>query len=398
MKIAVFHNLPSGGAKRALHGYVDYLNQHNHTVDIFVPSTANEEFLPLKDVANSLTVFPVGKTWKGSLYSTFRYVPPLIKTISLRDLEITQKEIAQTINSRDYDVVFSEQDQYTMTPFFLKYIKHPTVYYCPQPPRNEAILQTIENDTNINPLKKFIFNQADNRDLKIDAKNISYAQNILTNSYFTRESILRVYGLNSYVSYLGIDTDLFKHIEVPEEDFVLSVGSCRPSKGYDFIIRSLSLIDTEIRPKLVIVSNFSLQEWKEYLKKLASQLDVDLEILNLIDDEKLVLLYNQAKLVLYAPYMEPFGLVPLEAMGCGTPVVGVKEGGIRETVIHKKTGLHSERDEGLFAEATTELLSKDLKRYNMSKNSLKYIQDYWTLDHAGERLLWHLNRVIHARD
>ncbi|MEN6592269.1 MAG: glycosyltransferase family 1 protein, partial [Methanobacterium sp.] len=125
MKIAVFHNLPSGGAKRALHGYLDYLNQHNHTVDVFVPSTANEEFLPLKDVANSLTVFPVGKTWKGSLYSTFKYVPPLIKTISLRDLEITQKEIAQTINSRDYDVVFSEQDQYTMTPFFLKYIKHP---------------------------------------------------------------------------------------------------------------------------------------------------------------------------------------------------------------------------------------------------------------------------------
>jgi glycosyltransferase involved in cell wall biosynthesis len=145
---------------------------------------------------------------------------------------------------------------------------------------------------------------------------------------------------------------------------------------------------------LIIVSNFSLPDWKSYIEKLASQLNVDLEILDLIDDEKLVNLYNQAKLVLYAPYMEPFGLVPLEAMGCGTPVVGVKEGGIRETVIHNQTGLHSERDEHLFAEATTKLLTKDLKRYNMSKNSIKAVEDYWTLEHAGERLLWHLNRII----
>ena len=230
--------------------------------------------------------------------------------------------------------------------------------------------------------------------MKIDKNNISYARNILTNSYFTRESILRVYGLNSYVSYLGIDTTLFRPLEFPEEDFVLSVGSCRPSKGYDFIIRSLGLIEPEIRPKLIIVSNFSLLNWKIYLEQLASQLNVELEIIDMINDEKLVNLYNQAKLVLYAPYMEPFGLVPLEAMGCGTPVVGVKEGGIRETVIHNSTGLHCDRDEHLFADATTELLNKDLKRYNMSKNSIKAVKDYWTLEHAGERLLWHLKRLF----
>lgn len=397
MKIAVFHNLPSGGAKRALHGYVDYLNSQGHTVDVFVPSTANEEFLPLEDVSNSIKVFPVDKTLHGSIYSTFKYVSPLIKTISLRDLELTQKRIAEAINSEDYDVVLSEQDQYTMTPFLLKYIKHPTVYYCPQPPRNEAILKSVSRENeNINPLKRIIFNVADGKDLKIDRENISYAKNILTNSYFTRESILRVYGLNSYVSYLGIDTNLFRPLEVPEEDFVLSVGSCRPSKGYDFIIRSLALIKPEIRPKLVIVSNFSLPEWKDYLERLASKLKVKLEILDLIDDEKLVLLYNQAKLVLYAPYMEPFGLVPLEAMGCGTPVVGVKEGGVRETVIHKKTGLHSDRDENIFAKATTNLLSRELERYKMSKNSIRAIKDYWTLENAGERLSWHLNRVIGA--
>lgn len=394
MRIAVFHNLPSGGAKRALYGYVDYLNQQNHTVDVFVPSTADEDFLPLKDVSNSLNVFPVKKSLKGSLYSNLKYVSPLVKKISLRDLEITQKKIAETINSQDYHLVFSEQDQYTITPFFLKYIKPPTVYYCPQPPRNEAILERVENNREINPLKRFIFNYSDNKDLKIDKQNISFAENILTNSYFTRESILRVYGLNSLVSYLGIDTKIFQPLDIPEENFVLSVGSCRPSKGYDFIIRSLALIEPQIRPKLIIISNFSLPEWKKYIENLASQLGVELEILDLIDDEKLVELYNQAKLVLYAPYMEPFGLVPLEAMGCGTPVVGVKEGGVRETIIHNITGIHCQRDEKLFAEATTKLLLNDLERQKMSENSINAIEDYWTVKHAGNRLIWHLKRVL----
>jgi glycosyltransferase involved in cell wall biosynthesis len=239
-----------------------------------------------------------------------------------------------------------------------------------------------------------VYDYSDNVDLKIDKQNISHANYILTNSYFTRESILRVYGVNSFVSYLGIETKLFRPLEVSEEDFVLSVGSCRASKGYDFMIRSLALIEPNIRPKLVIVSNYSEPEWKTYLEQLASNLKVEIEILELINDDELVLLYNKAKLVLYAPYMEPFGLVPLEAMSCGTPVVAVKEGGVRETVIHGKTGLHTERDETSFAEATRELLLKKYKRYTMSKNAIKIIQEFWTLEQAGERLLWHLNHVI----
>ncbi len=395
MKIAVFHNLPSGGAKRALYGYVDYLDKEGHEVDVFVPSTANEEFLSLKKCANSLKIFPVEKTSRGYLYSSLKYVPPIIKSISLWDLEKTQKQIAEEINSADYDLVFSEQDQFTMTPFFLKYIKKPTVYYCPQPPRTEAILEAIsQRKRKLNPLKRLVFNYADNKDLKLDKDNLSHAKYVLTNSYFTRESILRVYGVNSYVSYLGIDTDLFQPQEGTEENFVLSVGSCRPSKGYDFLIRSLALINPEIRPDLVIVSNFSEPEWEEYLKKIASNLDVNLDILNLIDDDQLVSLYNRAKLVLYAPYLEPFGLVPLEAMSCGTPVVAVKEGGVRETVIHQKTGLHTERDEKLFAEATLNLLTDDEKRKEMSKNGIKSVKEYWTLKHAGDRLSWHLNRLL----
>lgn len=400
LKIAVFHNLPSGGAKRALYGYVNYLTNAGHIVDVFIPSTANEDYLPLKDVASSLKVFPINKTFFGSVLSNFRYFlsvksPP-------NNMEKVQRDIAEVINSSDYDVVFSEQDMYTLSPFFLKYVKKPLVYYCQQPSRyHDIILQKVAKKTTsykrslLNDIiDKIKFKYSVMLETKIDTYNASFSKYILTNSYFSRESLLRTYGLNSFVSYLGVDTELFKPLDIPKKDYVMSVGTCNPSKGYDFLINSLALIKPEIRPKLVIVSNSSDTKWINYLKSLASASNVELEILDMIDDTKLVKLYNQAKLVLYAPYLEPFGLVPLEAMACGTPVVGVKEGGVRESVIHGKTGLLTEREESLFAKVVEELLTKKLKREKLSKNGIKIVQSFWTLNDAGKRLESHLKNSI----
>ncbi len=396
MKIAVFHNLPSGGAKRALYGLVDYLVKSGHVVDAFVPSTANENFLPLKNVVDNLNIFKVRSSIAGSIYSSLKYVPPIIKQISLKDLENTEKEIAEIINKDDYDVVLSEQDQFTLSPFLLKYIEKPTAYYCQQPTRDEAILKNLSKITKNKPnrFKRLIFNYTNKKDLKIDINNASHAKYILANSYFSRESILRDYGLNSYVSYLGIDTNIFKKLEIPKEDFLLSVGTCTPTKGYDFLIKSLALIDPKIRPKFVVVSNHFELEWKNYIESLASELGVELEILDMIDDEKLINLYNRSRLVLYAPYLEPFGLIPIESMACGTPVIGVKEGGVRETIIHDKTGILVERDESLFAKAIEKMLQNDKKRIKMSQKSFDVVQKFWTLEHAGKRISWHLNRAI----
>jgi glycosyltransferase involved in cell wall biosynthesis len=397
MKIAVFHNLPSGGAKRALYGYVEYLTRNNHHVDVFVPSTANEDFLPLKNVVSNVHVFPVSTTLGNSIYSAIKYIPPQVKKISLRDLEKTEQNIAEVINKSSYDVVFSEQDQYTMAPFLLKYLKKPHVYYCQQPLRNDAISEVIfprKKNNLLGYLKRIGSNIVVKRGLDIDKNNSNYSKYTLSNSYFSRESILRMYGINSRVSYLGVDPEMFKRIETPKENFILSVGTFTPEKGHGFLVESLALMDPEIRPKLIVVSNSSYPPWKTYLEKHAADLNVEMEILSMINDEELTVLYNQAELVVYSPYLEPFGLVPLESMACGTPVVAVKEGGVRETVIHKKTGLLVDRDEELFSEAITKMLSKDYKRYDMGKNAIKTVENYWTIDHAGERLLEHLTRVI----
>jgi glycosyltransferase involved in cell wall biosynthesis len=205
---------------------------------------------------------------------------------------------------------------------------------------------------------------------------------------------LRSYGRNSFVSYLGVDTEVFKPLSIPEEDFVLSVGRLIPSKGFDFIVSSLGTIHSKIRPKLIIVSDEIDIHFKDSLEHFAQKNGVDLRIKSLIADDELVSLYNKSKLVLYAPYLEPFGLVPLEAMACGTPVVAVREGGVRESVIHNETGVLTQRDEAMFAQAVMELLSNEEKIRDMSQKAIECIEEYWTEEKAGKRLMWHINRVL----
>lgn len=392
MKIAVFHNLPSGGAKRALSNLVNYLFKQNHLIDVYVPESADENYLTLKNSSNNLFVFPIKKTIKNSICSLF-YRPSKIYEIAWGDLEETEKIIANIINHKDYDIVLCEQDQFTITPFFLKYITKPTAYYCAQPSRGkEKILTNLQCLANKDEfilkriLRGFFDKRFRDRQTIIDAENANNARFILTNSFFSSESILKSYGLFSHVSYLGVNTTIFKPQKAQRENFIISVGSCTPSKGFDFIINSISLIDVSHRPKFVIISNYSDLKWERYIRKLAKEKEVDIETRHLVNDNELVAFYCKASLLVYAPYLEPFGLVPLESMACGTPVVGVNEGGLRESIIHNKTGLLVPRNEKVFSDAIKELLFDEKKFNEMSNNAIETINNFWTLDHAGKRL------------
>jgi len=394
MNIAVFHDLPSGGAKRALYGNVKFLVEKND-VDVFIPSTANEDYLPLKDIVNNLKIFPVKNISKGFLISAIKYFP---SRVSLLDLEKTQKNMAEIINKEDYDVVLCEQDRFTMAPFFLKYLKKPHVFYCQQQIdfRYDVTWELYKNAGLIKKnlpeylRYKFYSSRMKNNDKKIS----EYSKYTVVNSNFSQETLLKSYGIKSFVSYLGIDPQLFKPINVSKENFVLTVGQCLPEKGFEFILRALGKIDDKIRPELVIVSDQGNIHWKNYLEKLAVKLGVKLRILNMITDEELIKLYNQAKLVVYAPYLEPFGLIPLEAMSCGTPVLAVSDGGVKETVIDGETGILTERDENMFAKEVIQLISNEKERKKLANNSIKAVNEFWTLEDSGKRLFNHLNRAM----
>ncbi len=144
------------------------------------------------------------------------------------------------------------------------------------------------------------------------------------------------------------------------------------------------------RPALVIASNFQDPREKNFLEQLASEKKVNLNLEKNITDERLLQLYNQASITAYAAIREPFGLVPVESMACGTPVVAVKDGGVKKSIMDEHTGFLVDRQPEQFSHALMRVLSEPSLAEEFSKNARRHVETNWSWDQALERLENHL--------
>ncbi len=397
MRIAVYHNLPSGGGKRAAQEMVKRLAKR-HTLDVYALSTAEHDFCDLRPYCNEHRVFPFQPL--PGFKSPFGRFNQGIRSIDLLRLMQTQQVIAKKIDSGTYDVVFVHNCQYTQSPAVLRYLHTPSVYYCQEPPRQmyEAppprpyytFSKWQRTGNMVDPLPHIY------RGLlrKTDRTNVRAATCVLVNSAFSRETLYRVYGILASVCNLGVDADRFRPLNLSEENFVVSIGAMQAKKGFDLLILSLALVSADQRPLLVIVSNDAEPREKDFLAQLAQQQGVAVEFRTRIsDDNELVSLYNRAVLTVYTPLMEPFGLVAIESMACGTPVVGVNEGGLRESVVNNETGVLLDRDPGSIAAAITQLLSDEQRRRQYGCCGRERVMQHWQWDSSIERLDYYLKRA-----
>ena len=395
MNIAVFHNLPSGGAKRVLHGLVRRWSELGCAVDVFTVSTADQAFLDLGPLARTVTVEPVRTTMRGVLRSARRYVPPGVPfRISLGDLEAAQRRLADKINAGKFDVVFVEQDGFTVSPFVLRFLDKPHVYYCQQPCRlaEVAAFRRLQSSWT-QSARGLVERYAAARLVAIDRSNALSARSILVNSEFSRRNVLNAYGRDASVCYLGVDLDLFRPLARAREHSVLSVGYLGALKGHDFIVAALGRIPERRRPRLVIAANVAEPAWRGHLERRAAAAGVALEIRTAVSDVELLELYNSSKLFVYAAHREPFGLAPVEAMACGTPVIAVAEGGVCESVVNGDTGILTERSEAAFADGVAALLVDDSRRARMSEQAIAATREFWSIAQAADRALQHLHRA-----
>ena len=400
MRIGVYHNLPSGGGKRALFEMTCRLVKE-HVVDVYTLSCAEHDFCDLRPHANHHTVFPFDPLPLAR--RPFGRLNQGIRALDLLGLRALQRRIAAQIDAADYDLVFVHHCRYGQAPSLLQFLVTPSVYYCQEPPRfvheppvprPYAQYSTMQRLGNFfDPLPTL------HRTLlaKFDRASVRATSLVLVNSAYSRESLYRIYGIFARVCYLGVDTDRFHPLGFPKESYVLSVGALNPRKGFDFLVQSLALVNSDPCPSLVIVSNFVDDRERNYLEELAIRLGVSIEFRSQVSDDELVRLYNQAMLTLYAPVMEPFGLVPIESMACGTPVVGVREGGVRETVLHEETGLLTEREPHSFARAVDDLLNEPEQRTCFGNQGREDVERRWQWRHCLSTLENHLDRAAQQK-
>jgi glycosyltransferase involved in cell wall biosynthesis len=400
MKIAVWHNLPSGGGKRALYYHVRGLVQRGHTVEVWCPDTADTSYLPLHDL---VTEHISALRWKR-IDLGLRPAATITHCINqlrlLRALEEHGRRCAEDIATRDFDVVLANPCRFYRVPAIARYLKVPSVLYLQEPQRYlyEArptlpwsALSRPDGTRSYSPaylarwISNFIYIQTLRVLMREELESVQAFGTVLSNSFFSRESILRAYGLDSKVCYLGVDTKTFIDRDEPRDPVVVGVGSFTLAKNIEFVIRAMAHVRTVPR-RLVWIGNIADRGYFAALQRLASSLDVILEPKLLVSDDELVTILNRASVMAYAPRLEPFGLAPLEANACGVPVVTVAEGGLRETVIHDVNGLVCEPDPQAVGTALDRLLGDSAYARRLGRTARQIVLERWSLEAAVTRL------------
>ena len=400
MRISLFHDT-AGGSKRTLYEQARGLKSRGHKLDLYSFTNAPEGEWDVRSLADwsfrvPLRVLPA--RWLSS-----SWWPPLpnlaIELINYALVTRACGQLAKMIHAREYDVAFTHQCRFTHTPPLLTQLRIPTVHFCQEPSRR--FFEAINSDLDDEPLVRDWWPQR--RPglallANLERRCLVAATQLLVNSQYSREFLAHVYSLPASVCYLGVDPGRFRPMGDPRESLVLSVGALARVKGHGFVVRALSRLPERRRPKLVVIADRGVQSLADGLREIASRLRVDLDIRVGVSDEELVRWYGRASVVACGQILEPFGLVALEAMACETPVVAVREGGFRETIMEGQTGFLASRDPGEFAERLELILERDDLRARLGKAAREWVLERWTWEHAVSNLERYLYAAAGSAD
>ncbi len=172
--------------------------------------------------------------------------------------------------------------------------------------------------------------------------------------------MIEVYEVFPFVVYCGVDANTFNTKKVKKKNEIFFVGSPAVIEdGYDLVRDAMNYIPEKVRPRLHIVS------WKK-------------ENGERLSEKELVNIYNQSIATICPSRLETFGLVPLESMSCGVPVIATNVSGHRETVLNNRTGYLVEFDPKDIAQKILYLINNKKKNSQMGNQGRKWVEDKWT--------------------
>ncbi|MDF3127614.1 glycosyltransferase [Kiritimatiellaeota bacterium B1221] len=181
--------------------------------------------------------------------------------------------------------------------------------------------------------------------LRIWDKNTAHrVDRFVAISEHVRKRIKEFYGRDADVVYPPADTDYFHPGTGPREEYDFLISAMVPYKKVDLAIRAYTASGYPLK---VMGTGSGLAD----LQKIAGP---NIEFLGRQPDETLREHYQKCRFLIF-PGEEDYGIVPVEAMACGTPVIAYGRGGVTETVIAGESGM-------FFDPQTPEALNKTLEQ------------------------------------
>jgi len=163
---------------------------------------------------------------------------------------------------------------------------------------------------------------------KWDIENSKNVDHFIANSKFIADRIKRIYKRNSQVIYPPVNTKFFE-IKEQKDDYYLFVGRlANVYKRVDIIVEAFN----SLNKSLVIIGE------GPDAKQLKANAKNNIEFLGRLNTDKVKQYMQKAKALIF-PSLDDFGIVPVEAQACGTPVIAYRGGGALETIIENKTGI-----------------------------------------------------------
>ncbi len=385
-KLAVFYNLPPGGGVNVAGSLLGQLERF-FSITVHHPEGSSSLNIP-----GSISM----KEWpfkEGRRISGLRKIAaPFSLPARLKAFDRLCLRIAEEINSTS-DLALVHNSMFVAAPPVLKYLRIPSVYFCYEFPRHIFEPELIRRTGN--GLFKLLLSPLRRLERKMDRESVMNADHIVTFSSWMRNRITDIYGLDSSIVRPGVDTDFF-HIEENsvKKHMVLSIGALWPFKGHKMAIDVVSRIPPERRPALTVIADREYPGYGTDIERSAAWKGVDLNLQIKISNEELRQFYSICKAVLCCQHKEPYGLVPLEAMACGLPVIAVREGGFIDNIDSGKNGMLVNRDPLEMASVLEEVLLNDALREKLILGGREFVTGERSMKEAGNRLVEILTDII----
>lgn len=269
------------------------------------------------------------KKWQSRVHqSFFQYIPFAHKIIS--PLRLLSPLAFKFFDFSNFDLIITSATG-AYFPNLINKKQAKLVCYCHTPPRYLYGLPTARNFTKnkiVYGLVKFLNIFLRKVDFK-SAQNVDY---FIANSQTTAARIKKFYNRDSVVINPPVEINKIEiNNKKSSESYFLTGGRLARAKRYDIAIQACN----QLGLKLKIFG----RDFANYAQELKDISGPTIEFLGEINQDQKAKLYSEAKAFMFCSDNEDFGIVPVESMGYGCPVIAYKSGGVTETVIDGKTGV-----------------------------------------------------------